>query len=218
MVLEDHVLLGPRRTLFPVSIIFASQKNLADTFCRYKFKLLYLTQFAFYASSSVMIFASSRRKHSDRYLMLSHHALTSLLIASAYIVGQWRIGMIVFLLHDIADVFLELSKLLGYVKLYDVQKGTFVLFLLAWFVPRWILYPWRVVNSSVFESKVWMYRRGDISLYLYFNLLLLILWSISAIWSVSISGFAISVLAKGAHTDYRSDEDQEESTELQKKK
>lgn len=146
-----------------------------------------------------------------------HHILTSTLIISSYLAGQWRIGMIVFLLHDIADIFLELAKMMGYIQLYYVQKVVFALFLISWFVPRGGLYLWRILSSSLFESKDYVLTRDDVKLYIYFNILLAFLWGLNILWSISIIKFAFRVVKSGESRDYRSDGDDEiEETNLKK--
>lgn len=177
----------------------------------YKFKLIFMIQLAFYISATFMLFTSARKKHSDRWMMMFHHLLTSTLIASSYVVGQWRIGMIVFIFHDIADVFLELAKMMGYIQMYYIQKLVFGLFLMAWFIPRGVLYVWRILMSSLFQSKEYMQTKGDIHMYLAFNLLLVMLWGLNILWSVSIIKFTFKVVQNGESKDYRSDEEEEKA-------
>lgn len=164
-----------------------------------------------------MLFDSARKKHSDRWMMMIHHILTSTLIISSYLAGQWRIGMIVFILHDIADIFLELAKMMGYIQRYYVQKIIFIFFLISWFVPRGVLYFWRILMSSLFESKDYVLTKDDVKLYIYFNMLLAFLWGLNILWSISIIRFAFRVIKDGESKDYRSD-DEEEVNGLSKEK
>ena len=43
--------------------------------------------------------------------MLLHHNITMLIISISYMVGYVRIGVVIMLLHDISDVFLEVILL-----------------------------------------------------------------------------------------------------------
>ena len=45
--------------------------------------------------------------------MMLHHSVTMFMIAISYMVGYVRIGVVIMLVHDISDVFLEVTLLVS---------------------------------------------------------------------------------------------------------
>jgi hypothetical protein len=77
--------------------------------------------------------------------MFIHHIVTMALLFFSFLVNFVRVGTIVLLCHDASDIFLELAKLFNYLKFARLCDATFVIFALAFFVGRLVLYPWRVI-------------------------------------------------------------------------
>eukprot|EP00116_Pleurobrachia_bachei_P015645 sb/3475907/ len=83
----------------------------------------YMVSGAFYLSLLVSQFHDTKRK--DFWEMFLHHIATLALIGGSWIGGGYRIGSIIMVIHDIADVFLETAKLgiyLKYEMLSNVHK------------------------------------------------------------------------------------------------
>lgn len=64
-------------------------------------------QLALYASLAVLVLLPPRKR--DHQVMLTHHLTTFSLILSAYTYGFWHVAVVVLLLHDLCDIFLQIS-------------------------------------------------------------------------------------------------------------
>lgn len=83
----------------------------------------------------------------DFMIMVSHHLVTLLLlIGSYYLLGSVRIGMVVMILHDICDPFMEIAKLCLYADLHLPANVFFVSFALIFIVSRCVIYPTFVIH------------------------------------------------------------------------
>jgi hypothetical protein len=72
--------------------------------------LFYCVQTGFYIQAiHYLIFHEVRRK--DWLESLIHHIVTVFLMSYSYYVNFTRIGIMVMLLHDVSDIFLEVAKL-----------------------------------------------------------------------------------------------------------
>lgn len=92
-------------------------------------------------------------KLKDFYVMISHHLVTlSLLVGSYYILGSVRIGMIVMILHDVCDPWMEIAKVCLYSKLNIAANFFFLVFSICFVVSRCILYPRFVIYPLFFMS------------------------------------------------------------------
>ena len=67
----------------------------------------YMIELSFYWSLLFFQFMDTRRK--DFWQMLAHHIVTLLLIHFSWITNFVRIGTLIMLLHDFADIFLDVS-------------------------------------------------------------------------------------------------------------
>lgn len=107
----------------------------------------YFLSFGHYIHLFVTQFFEPRRK--DWWEMFIHHIVTMMLLFFSYVVNFVRIGTVVLLCHDGSDIFLELAKLFNYMRMGTLCDATFVVFALAFFIGRLVLYPWRVVYVAV---------------------------------------------------------------------
>jgi len=111
----------------------------------WEMRTFYMIQFGFYVHSILFLFAETRKK--DFVAMLAHHLATSAVMALAYNVNYHRIGVAILMVHDPADVFLNLAKLFNY---YGKQKATdnlFIVFTLIWMLTRLTLFPFMVKSA-----------------------------------------------------------------------
>lgn len=70
-------------------------------------KFYYLTQTAFYMHQMLILNAEARRK--DHWQMMTHHVATVVLMILSYFYNYTRVGVLVMLLMDTADVFFPVS-------------------------------------------------------------------------------------------------------------
>lgn len=64
-------------------------------------------QLALYTSLAFLVLLPPRKR--DHQVMLTHHLTTFSLILSAYTYGFWHVAVVVLLLHDLCDIFLQIS-------------------------------------------------------------------------------------------------------------
>ncbi|XP_037107128.1 ceramide synthase 5 isoform X1 [Syngnathus acus] len=161
----------------------------------------YMTELAFYWSLMFSQFIDIRRK--DFLAMLVHHLATVLLISFSYANNMVRAGTLVMCLHDASDILLEAAKLANYAKYRRLCDLLFIVFGLTFLVTRLIIFPMRILNSSMFES--WLIV-GPFPSWWLFNVLLLVLQALHLIWFYLIAGIAVQGVLKGKlGNDVRSD-------------
>ena len=86
----------------------------------------YTIQLSFYVSLVVAQMIVVRRK-AFRHLLM-HHLITIVLMVLSYVDNFIRIGCIILIAHDIADVWLETVKLLNYTKCGRLTHVVFTIF------------------------------------------------------------------------------------------
>lgn len=182
-----------------------------DVRCYY---LLYMSR---YAQMVVSVFLEPKRK--DFVEMLVHHIVTVVVIFVSYVYGWNRVGVVVMLLMDAADVPLHLAKICKY--LAETTKfqawqlcadGLFVAFLLTFFVTRLVLYSYVVWSASV-EGPRNIPNAGGPPGWTCLVLLHLILY-LQFYWMYLIVKVAVRLLLKGAVEDVRSDDEDEDPKEM----
>lgn len=137
--------------------------------------LYYTVSLSLYLSLCVSQFTDVKRK--DFWMMFAHHIATILAISLSWISHFHRIGSLVLLYHDFADIFLELCKVAKYAKYHRLCDILMAIFIVVWIVSRLILYP-RLLYSTFCELQ----RIGRLVPFILFGLLLLlqcmhILWT-----------------------------------------
>jgi hypothetical protein len=80
-----------------------------------------------------------------------------------------RVGVLVLYVHDVSDIFLDMLKLINYLKLegargFFATEIAFALNLISWIYWRLYQFPLRVVRSSIVDSHVQMatHSPGDL--------------------------------------------------------
>ncbi|OEH74773.1 longevity-assurance protein domain-containing protein [Cyclospora cayetanensis] len=118
----------------------------------------YLCQLAFWITCLVFMNLETRRR--DFGLFLLHHVLTITLVGLSYCCSYWKLGTSVLLLHDMADFFLYLSKMLHYSR---VKSGpveiAFATFTIVFFVARLVLYPLYCVRPCLNTALIKEFTR-----------------------------------------------------------
>lgn len=169
----------------------------------------YMISMSFYWSLCVSQFFDVKRK--DFWQMFIHHIAAILLMCLSWVVNIFRIGSLVLVVHDSADIFLEgakMAKYAGYQKLCD---AIFAILTVLWIVTRLGIYPfWIIRNTSIEAPKmVPMFPA-----YYIFNSLLILLLALHCFWTYLLLRIAYNSL-KAGHMDgdirSSSDEYSEES-------
>ena len=75
--------------------------------------------------------------------MLLHHAVSLALLVASYCAGLTRIGAVVLLLHDPADILLNAAKFLKLIRMHRLCNAVFSLLCAVSFSSRIIIFPVR---------------------------------------------------------------------------
>lgn len=112
------------------------------------FRFLYLLEIAFWTTSLIYLGVETIR--TDFYVMGTHHIVTIYLTGLSFVLGWFRIGATVFLLHNLGDIFLYWAKTFYYshapAKLID---ASFAIFAFFFGLSRIVLYPIYCVVPSL---------------------------------------------------------------------
>uniref|UniRef100_A0A8C0GWA5 Ceramide synthase 5 n=1 Tax=Chelonoidis abingdonii TaxID=106734 RepID=A0A8C0GWA5_CHEAB len=161
----------------------------------------YIMELAFYWSLMFSQFTDIKRK--DFLIMFVHHLATIGLITFSYMNNMVRVGTLVLCLHDASDFFLEAAKLANYAKYQRLCDATFMLFGVVFIVTRLGIYPFWILNTTLFESWELI---GPYPSWWLFNGLLVTLQVLHIIWSCLIIRIAYKALMRGkVSKDDRSD-------------
>lgn len=138
----------------------------------------YMISMAFYWSLTFTQFADNKRK--DFWQMFVHHVLALMLIALSWICNIHRVGSLVLLVHDCADIFVEAAKAFKYAKMQKTCDIFFGIFTVTWIVTRLIMFP-RIIYACLFQTHQPLFPA-----YFLFNTLLIMLLVLHMMWSYMI--------------------------------
>ncbi|XP_071652428.1 ceramide synthase 6 isoform X2 [Temnothorax longispinosus] len=152
----------------------------------------YMISMAFYWALSFSQFFDVRRK--DFWQMFIHHIATISLMCFSWVGNLTRIGSLVLLVHDSADIFLEAAKISKYANYQKICDCIFVVFTILWIGTRIGVYPFWIIYSTSIEAPkiVPMFPA-----YYIFNSLLILLLLLHAIWTYVILQIAYRAFNAG---------------------
>jgi ceramide synthetase len=158
----------------------------------------YNIELAFYLSLIVSQFYDIQRK--DFWQMFIHHIVTVMLLCFSWACNLVRIGTLVLVIHDFADVPLEGAKLARYVRNDTVSNIVFAVFTVSWIVSRLGLLPYRVIaySSHYALEVVPMFPA-----YWIFNALLCALQVLHIVWTWLILRIAYNAIYNDGVKDLR---------------
>jgi ceramide synthetase len=166
-----------------------------------KARVHYFLEFSHYLTGLAFIFHEPRM--SDHYQMILHHIITLLLIYFSYYINGVRYGVVVMLIHDISDPFMESAKLALYYGNQRMADVMFCVFSLVFVISRIIIYPGLIIMPSTY----YLFQYGWNTILFLLNLLLLLLYLLNIIWSCFIAKMVISFVRVGkCKGDVRSDD------------
>ncbi|XP_014211823.1 ceramide synthase 6 [Copidosoma floridanum] len=170
----------------------------------------YMLSMSFYWSLSFSQFFDVKRK--DFWQMFVHHIATIVLMCFSWVGNLTRIGSLVLLVHDSADIFLEGAKVAKYANYQRLCDGLFVILTVVWIITRMGVYPfWIIYSTSVEAPKI----LPMFPAYYIFNSLLSLLLVLHAFWTYLILKIAYNAFNAGRmEGDIRSDSSEEISEEL----
>ena len=156
--------------------------------------------------------------------MFAHHVITNLLIFGSSYSRFTRVGSMVFLVHDISDVPVDLSKLANFMKWKVTTVVCFVTLLVVWAITRLGILPFVIIKSAMLDSHV-LYLEGTMDIMYYkmcfsvFLSLLIGITSLHVLWFAILFRIGFRLVRKGERhdlTEYKQGEDQ--GTAVSKKK
>jgi hypothetical protein len=180
-----------------------------DLFVSKKLLLFYCVETGFYMQAiPFLIFVETRRK--DWWESFAHHVVTLGLMSYSYYLNFTRVGLMVMLIHDVSDIFLEWAKLARYSRRQGLATLYFVIFALTWFALRVFYFPLTLIRSTLYESIELAAKPHNIQPephYTIFNGLLIVLFILHVYWSWLILKVIITQLTEGETKDIREKDD-----------
>jgi len=185
-------------------------------------KAYYVLYAARYGQGLVSLLVEHKRK--DFREMALHHFVTVWLIGLSYTYGWTRVGAVVMVLLDPADVPLHIAKQFKYVG--DVRGGArkkscqaaadffFMVFMFLFAIMRLGLYPYVVWTAHRESAPYWKQQIGGRTCII----LLYVLLALQIYWFTLVLRVAIKVITCGSAEDVRSDDDEDDSSEHKKRK
>jgi hypothetical protein len=119
--------------------------------------------------------------------MCIHHIVTNMLIIGSSFFRLTRIGSMVFMVHDISDIPVDMSKLANFLKWKVATAICFGIMVLFWLIFRLGMLPFSIVRASLFESHL-VLETGETPLACFivyrsfFILLLILIIALHAAW------------------------------------
>uniref|UniRef100_A0A7S0K9L3 TLC domain-containing protein n=1 Tax=Leptocylindrus aporus TaxID=1398097 RepID=A0A7S0K9L3_9STRA len=145
-----HIWLG-----YPFQVIEPSMQWYYLIQASYNFEeVLFLTYISFQFDFKNMKISFAKTVRGDFREMMTHHIVTNCLI---FLSSHYRftiIGSMIFMIHDISDVPVDLSKLANFVKAKTLTVICFITLLVFWLSCRLIVFPFVIFRSIWTESAL----------------------------------------------------------------
>jgi hypothetical protein len=140
--------------------------------------------------------------------MMAHHIVTNCLIFLSSYYRFTRIGSMIFLVHDLSDVPIDMSKLANFVKWKTTTIVCFVTMVLMWIITRLTIFPFIICGSVVRESYEYLVTKGTMDPALheaYFSFFYFLLGSLVLLhitWFIILLRIGWTLVSKGETHDY----------------
>jgi len=152
--------------------------------------------------------------------MMAHHLVTNTLIFFSSFYRMTRAGSVIFLIHDLSDVPIDLSKLANFVKWKVTTIVCFVIMVLLWIVTRLTFFPFVLCRSILLESHEYMVLKGTLdpalhdAYYAPFYFLTGSLVVLHVTWFLILLRIGWTLVSKGEthdYTEHKNGEDKKDS-------
>jgi ceramide synthetase len=163
-----------------------------------KISFYYIYEFVFYLLE--FIFLLIHYDFKDRNQMMIHHIVTLMLIGCSGLLGYIRYGVVIMVIHDVSDPFLETAKMFNYLKWKRLANFVFIIFSIVFFVSRLIILPCGVTYSVFLRMKEYNYCFEGVL----FFILLSILELLHLVWFAMILKVISKMFVEHEITDIRS--------------
>lgn len=168
----------------------------------------YMISLSFYWSMTFTHFFEAKRK--DFWQMFIHQMVTIALITFSWTCNLTRIGTLVLIVHDCADIPLQLAKMSIYSGHKAFCDAVFAIFAILWIITRVGIYPLWIVYSTAIEAPTIL---PMFPAYYIFNSLLIALLLLHIYWTYLILRIIATTISKGNVEDNRSSSDPSEVSE-----
>ncbi|XP_063628400.1 ceramide synthase 6-like [Cydia splendana] len=164
----------------------------------------YMISSAFYWSLTISQFHDVKRK--DFWQMFVHHLATIMLLSFSWICNLHRIGTLVLLVHDCADIFVEAVKATKYANYQRTCDTLFLGLIVTWITTRIFIYPYYIIWSTLIRAPMLL---PMFPAYYIFNSLLCLLLVLHVVWTWLILQIAYKAIYAGKMDgDIRSSSDE----------
>ncbi|XP_062998250.1 ceramide synthase 3 isoform X2 [Elgaria multicarinata webbii] len=167
----------------------------------------YMAQMSFYLSLLFTLGVDTKRKDFKAHVV--HHLAALCLMFTSWSANYVRLGTLVIIVHDAADYWLEAAKLFNYAKWEKACNVFFVIFSIAFFITRLVLFPFWILRATLYYPT--LYTDTLVAAYFVFNVQLLVLQGLHLYWGY----FVFNILKKFIFVknvkDDRSDEEEDDS-------
>uniref|UniRef100_A0A8D8Y989 Ceramide synthase 6 n=2 Tax=Cacopsylla melanoneura TaxID=428564 RepID=A0A8D8Y989_9HEMI len=153
----------------------------------------YMISLSFYYSLAVSQFFDVKRK--DFWQMFLHHICTICLLSFSWMCNLTRIGTLVLIVHDCADIFLEAAKMAKYSKFDKTCEILFLLFTFLWLLTRNYIFPFWIIRSTSMDAP--KIANTMFPAYYLFNGLLILLFILHLFWTRLIIKIAFQYFRAG---------------------
>lgn len=164
------------------------------------FKIHYLVSFSFYLNELAWLCIEPRRK--DFFEMVIHHISTITLLWLSYVHNLTRFGVLILVLHDVADPLLESAKTCVKLSRHKLANVLFYVFALVFFSTRNVIYPIFLVYPASKHLLHLPWSIWSMAILIMLNVLVLL----HIIWLYFIYKMAVRLIVLKDDTDVRSDE------------
>lgn len=178
----------------------------------FKIALFYLIEIGFYIQAvPFLFFVEVRRK--DWMESFAHHIVTLGLMYYSWYANFTRPGVMVMLLHDISDIFLEAAKLARYAEKEAAALYLFVVFAISWVILRVILFPAAIIVRTLIDPIVLIaipYNINPQPHYSAFGTMFSLLFFLHLYWTYLIFKVIWKQLKTGSTDDVREEDSDDE--------
>ncbi|EPB70799.1 Longevity-assurance protein [Ancylostoma ceylanicum] len=91
-------------------------------------------------------------RRADFVQMMLHHGITIALLYVSWSMNMVRVGTLVLFVHDAADIFIEIAKIVRYANWQTTLNVLFVIFIVVWTATRLVFYPFWIIRSVWFDA------------------------------------------------------------------
>lgn len=138
------------------------------------------------------------REHCRNFLeMAIHDFMTLSLLVISYEYGGFRVGTLVLVVHDVCDIFINLSRCLNAARLEKTTVLSFGLLLCSWIYFRLWVFPLQIIWSTLFQAYAVMIFQG----YLFCNIMLCSLVVLHVFWLYMFVRMIQGYVRKGKYDD-----------------